>query len=73
MNLTIDNLEGLGPQNYTEAMDGTKAPKVQRKLNQPAELQFSLLGKTLPVFVLPAAGGRVILAKVNGSDVFTGI
>ncbi len=71
MNLTIDNLEGLGPQNYTEAMDGTKAPKVQRKLNQPAELQFSLLGNS-PGFVLPAAGGRVILAKVNGSDVFTG-
>lgn len=71
MNLTIDNLQGLGPQNYTEAMDGTKAPKLQRKLNQPAELQLSVLANS-PGFVVPTAGGRVMLIKVNGSNIFTG-
>ena len=43
MKLTIDNLQGQGPQDYTGALDGTKPPRVERKLNQPAELQFSLV------------------------------
>ena len=71
MKLTIDNLLGQGPQDYTDAMDGTKTPKIERKLNQPAELQFSLVG-TSPAFVIPVAGARVTLGKTNGSDVFTG-
>jgi hypothetical protein len=71
MNLTIDNLQGQGPQDYTGALDGTKLPKVERKLNQPAELQFSLLANG-PGFVIPATGARVTLGKTNGSDVFTG-
>jgi len=71
MNLTIDNLLGQGPQSYTGAIDGTKIPKVLRKLNQPAELQFSLLGNSSG-FVIPSAGGRVILVKENGNDLFTG-
>ncbi len=71
MKLTIDNLQGQGPQDYTAALDGTKPPKVERKLNQPAELQFSLLANT-PGFVIPVTGARVTLGKANGSDVFTG-
>jgi hypothetical protein len=71
MKLTIDNLLGLGPQDYTGALDGTRPPKVERKLNQPAELQFSLLANA-PGFVIPARGARVTLGKTNGSDVFTG-
>ena len=71
MKLTIDNLQGQGPQDYTGAVDGTKPPKVERKLNQPAELQFSL-GANSPVFVIPVTGARVTLGKANGSDVFTG-
>src|ERR1700692_42714 len=71
MKLTIDNLQGQGPQDYTGAMDGTKPPKVERKLNQPAELQFSLVGNS-PGFVIPVTGARVTLGKTNGSDVFTG-
>jgi hypothetical protein len=71
MKLTIDNLQGLGPQDYTGALDGTKLPKVERKLNQPAELQFSLLANG-PGFVIPVTGARVTLGKTNGSDVFTG-
>jgi hypothetical protein len=71
MKLTIDNLQGLGPQDYTGTLDGTRPPKVERKLNQPAELQFSLLANA-PGFVIPARGARVTLGKTNGSDVFTG-
>jgi hypothetical protein len=71
MKLTIDNLQGQGPQDYTEAVDGTKPPKVERKLNQVAELQFSLVANS-PGFVIPVTGARVTLGKTNGSDVFTG-
>jgi hypothetical protein len=71
MKLTIDNLQGQGPQDYTGALDGTKLPNVERKLNQPAELQFSLVANS-PGFVIPVMGARVTLGRMNGSDVFTG-
>ena len=71
MNLTIDNLHGQGPQTYTAGLDGTKPPEIQRKLNQPAELRFSLVAN-LPGFVVPATGGRVLLSKANGSFLFAG-
>jgi hypothetical protein len=71
MKLTIDNLQGQGAQDYTGAVDWTKPPKVQRKGNQPAELQFSLVANS-PGFVIPVVGARVALGKTNGSDVFTG-
>ena len=71
MKLTIDNLQGQGPQDYTGALDGTRPPKVERRLNEPAELQFSLVGNS-PGFAIPTAGARVTLGKTNGSDVFTG-
>jgi hypothetical protein len=71
MKLTIDNLQGQGAQDYTGAVDWTKPPKVERKGNQPAELQFSLVANS-PGFVIPAVGARVALGKTNGSDVFTG-
>jgi hypothetical protein len=71
MKLTIDNLQGQGPQDYTNSLDVTDSPRIERKLNQPTQLQFSLLANA-PSFVIPVGGGRVILSKANGSDVFTG-
>jgi hypothetical protein len=71
MKLTIDNLLGLGPVDYTAALDGTVAPRVERKINQPSTLRCGLLG-TAAGFVVPAMGARVVLAKTNGSFVFTG-
>lgn len=71
MNLTIDNLQGQGPQDYTESIDVTKPPKLQRKLNQPVELQVSLLAN-LSTFVVPASGARVVLSKDSGALMFTG-
>ncbi len=71
MKLTIDNLQGQGPQDYTGALDGTKPPNVRREGNQPVELVFSLLANS-PGFVVPVNGARVMWGKANGSDVFTG-
>jgi hypothetical protein len=71
MKLTIDNLQGQGPQDYTAALDAAKPPKILRKINQPAELRFSLIAN-VPGFIVPATGARVTLGKTNGSDVFTG-
>jgi len=71
MKLTIDNLQGQGPQDYTSALDDTRPPRILRKLNQPAQLQFSLLANS-PSFIVPVSGARVTLGKANGSDVFTG-
>jgi hypothetical protein len=71
MKLTIDNLQGQGPQDYTDSLDATKSPRVERKLNQPTGMLFSLVANT-PGFVIPTVGARVTWGKANGSDVFTG-
>jgi len=71
MKLQIDNLDGLGPCDYTTSIDGTHLPQIIRKINQPSELRFSLVASD-PDFVVPAAGARVTLGQANGQDVFTG-
>jgi hypothetical protein len=71
MKLQIDNLDGSGPIDYTSSIDGSRSPQVIRKLNQPSELQLSLVAGS-PTFVVPAAGARVTLGLTNGQDVFTG-
>ena len=71
MKITIDNLQGLGPQDYTQVLDGTVAPGIVRKINQPAQFKCKLLGGA-PGFVIPVAGARVTIAKANGSFLFTG-
>jgi len=67
----IDNLDGMGPQEYTAFLDGSKSPRVLRKLNRPAELRLSLVTGE-ESFVVPAAGARVTLGRINGGDVFAG-
>jgi hypothetical protein len=71
MKLQIDNLDGLGPRDYTADIDAAHPPQVLRKLNQPAELRVSLLAGD-PSFVVPANGARLTLGLTNGQDVFTG-
>jgi hypothetical protein len=71
MILTIDNLQGSGAQDYTRAVDDTVPPKVERKLNKPAQLQFSLLANS-STFDLPVIGARVSLSKSSGGIFFTG-
>jgi hypothetical protein len=71
MKFTIDNLQGVGPVDYTAALDRTVAPRVARTINQPASLRCGVLGSAAG-FVVPVVGGRVVLTKTNGSFVFTG-
>ncbi|HXY78876.1 MAG TPA: hypothetical protein VEH47_08680 [Candidatus Acidoferrales bacterium] len=71
MKLTIDNLQGAGAVDYTSVLDGTAVPRVERKINQPAQLRCSLLASGVGL-VVPVSGARVTLAKANGSYVFTG-
>ncbi len=71
MKVTIDNLAGLGAVDYTATMDATVAPRVERKINQPAKFTCSLLSGSAG-FVVPASGARVLLTKANGDFVFSG-
>lgn len=71
MKLTIDNLQGQGPVDYTSALDGTIAPRVERKINAPAALGLSLL-ITSATLATPVIGARIILTKANGDFLFTG-
>jgi hypothetical protein len=71
MKLTIDNLQGSGPQDYTAALDSSVSPKIERKLNKPAQLRLSLVASS-PAFVVPLAGARITLGKTSGNAVFTG-
>jgi len=71
MKMTIDNRQGLGPVDYTTALDGTVAPQVVRKINQPATLRCGFVGSAAG-FVAPAIGARIGLARADGSFVFTG-
>jgi hypothetical protein len=71
MKLTIDNLDGLGPQDYTAFVDLSKSPILVRKLNTPAGLKFCLVAGTGNL-VVPALGSRVTLNLSSGNDLFTG-
>ena len=71
MKISIDNLGGLGPVDYTAALDASIAPCVERKLNQPSAFTCTLLGGS-PGFVDPLAGARVVVAKETGEFLFTG-
>lgn len=71
MKLTIDNLQGQGAVDYTAALDGTVAPSIVRKINEPAVLRCSLLG-AMAGFAVPEIGARVVLTKTSGAFVFTG-
>ncbi len=71
MKLQIDNLDGVGLRDYTNSIDAAHSPRLARKLNEASELRFSLLPVSAN-FIAPARGARVILARNNGQDVFTG-
>ncbi len=69
MRFLIDNLDGLGPRDYTALVDSVESPSLIRTLNSPASLKFGLVGDLLPV---PVVGGRVTLMLSNGNNLFTG-
>ncbi|NYF78576.1 hypothetical protein [Granulicella arctica] len=69
MTLTIDNLNGLGPIDYTAALDATSPLEIARTLNQPTRC-IGLLA--LSTQAVPARRARVILTADNGTILFTG-
>ncbi len=71
MKLYIDNLDAAGPLDYTQFLRGGRGPVIRRKLNQPDELEATLLGEAQSNFA-PIAGARVQLVRDNGTKLFTG-
>ncbi len=71
MKLQIDNLDGHGPQDYTQLIDSARLPQVVRRLNKPSVLKVALLSNG-PNFVVPVSGARLTLGRTNGQDVFSG-
>src|SRR4051812_23942412 len=71
MQLTIDNLDGFGPRDYTSALSADAAPKITRALNKPSSFAATLIADTAQ-FVVPSEGGRVVLARADGVKLFTG-
>ena len=71
MKLTIDNLDQQGPRDYTNALAAAPALHLKRRLNQPSELQSTLISNG-PGFMVPELGGKMQLTKSDGSFMFTG-
>lgn len=71
MKLLIDNLDGLGTQDYTALVDSSKNPSLVRKLNSPAELKLGLVAGDGSL-AAPVISARVVLSLSNGDDLFTG-
>ena len=71
MRITIDNLDGAGPRDYTSSVAPEGPITLQRTLNAPtrctAELVVDVEG--LP---LPSRLGRVIVEAEDGTVLFTG-
>ncbi|MGA9352104.1 MAG: hypothetical protein WBV46_00340 [Terriglobales bacterium] len=70
MKLLIDNLDGLGPRDYSACVDMSKGASVERRLNAPGQLSLNLLG--IGGNAVPVSGARVMLVRNDNSDVFTG-
>jgi hypothetical protein len=71
MQITIDNLDGFGPRDYTSALSSDAVPQIARRLNLPSEFSATLIADS-PQFVVPCEGGRVVLARADGVKLFTG-
>lgn len=71
MQLTIDNLDGLGPMDYSAAVDRSEALQLQRTLNAPsiAKGLLCLEGTSLAV---PVRRARVIVTSAARVVLFTG-
>src|SRR5579864_253292 len=71
MILTIDNIDGAGARDVTSSLSSDKPALIKRKLNQPSAFQAELIA-TSPAFVVPVSGARVVLARADGTKLFTG-
>ena len=71
MRITIDNLDGVGPRDYTAAVAPEGPITLQRTLNAPTRCTTELVVgvEGLP---LPARLGRVVVDAEDGTTLFTG-
>jgi hypothetical protein len=71
MILTLDNLDGLGPVDYSTAIDRSKVLTITRSLNAPSILEglLCLEGSALK---LPVRQARVTATAQAGAVLFTG-
>jgi hypothetical protein len=74
MTLTIDNLDGLGPIDYTAAIAADLPFKIERTINQPSVCSgtLDLSTQILSTQIVPARRGRVVATAANGTVLFTG-
>jgi hypothetical protein len=78
MIITIDNLDGRGPIDYSPARSTGQPLKIERVLNQPSrctgELLFGgcFMPGADPGLTLPARQARIIVSSGSGAVLFTG-
>ncbi len=71
MKLTIDNLDGNGAVDYSQAVVATANFLIERQLNQPSLCSFTLAPAAVGLPV-PVRNGRVVVADDSGLTLFTG-
>jgi hypothetical protein len=71
MQLTIDNLDGRGAVDYSQAIDRSQPVEIRRALNEPSILKATLClaASTLPI---PVRRGRIVATADAGTVLFTG-
>ncbi len=71
MQLTLDNLDGLGPVDYSAAIDNSQPLVIERNLNAPSVAKglLCLVGSALAV---PVRRARIVISTSAGMVLFTG-
>lgn len=70
MRVTIDNLDGLGPIDYSDQLMAEGPLTVDRRLNEPSTCRWTMRDDSLRN--RPARLGRVVVMKNDGRVLFTG-
>jgi hypothetical protein len=70
MKIIIENVQGAGEVDYSDFLDASVAPRIERKLNRPSTFKCSLAGCS--GFVAPGSGSRIKVMKADGALAFTG-
>ena len=68
MRVTIDNLDGLGPIDYSDQLMAEGAMTIDRRLNAPSICRWMLCDG----LTRPARLGRVVVTSADGTVLFTG-
>jgi hypothetical protein len=73
MTLTIDNLAGAGPLDYSATLSADAPLEIARTLNAPSHCTGALILSSDPAaFPTPTRRARVVVASDAGVTLFTG-